>query len=174
MNIYKLKAGGNFKYLSFTNENDWDILIPPNTPPSTDNWVPRSVELVSDGGNLPMSDFPYFGTFPVFNEKALQALGDILKGKGDILPLKSKDGNFSLFNVTNTIDVINLKKSIVKKAASGLIWDVVKGVFYDGKVKEEDIIFTIPQSLTLIFVTDIFLNRVKQAKLTGFVFKKVS
>jgi hypothetical protein len=76
------------------------------------NW--HELELFFDKPKDPKADVMGFGLEFVFNQRACDLVGPILKGDGEILPVKMKGqpGQYYLYNCTRVIDVLDPKRSI--------------------------------------------------------------
>ncbi len=116
----------------------------------------------------------------VFSEKAVLALGDLLRPHGQVLPLKCKEGKFYAFNVTRVLDGLDLEKSSIERfPSSGRVMQVYRYVFKTDVIGGYPI-FKIkygPNSDLLrgeLFVSDEFVDRVKATGLTGFRFEKLA
>jgi hypothetical protein len=121
-------------------------------------------------------DYAFFGGgVPVFNNRSLTALEDLMKGNVQLLDLKVKkyDMEFKFVNVTNVIDAIDYSKSIARRSLSGKLTSFEKISFLPESVADQNI-FKIPEMpVTPVFVSDRFKNTVEFAKLKGFDFIEV-
>ncbi len=108
-------------------------------------------------------------TAPVFTGRAVEALGDLLEGCGELLPLAVVGGGEAYaFNITRVSDALDRDRSEFDYYRSGGIMSVEEYVFDTAAVAEETI-FKLPiRTKTVEYVTDRFRDRVEQAGLTGF------
>ena len=177
MNVYELGSDVNkFVWVRCTHEDDLDFSMEHfRGEPMKNIWYPLEVEHLIENKKdrrLPAGDFPYFGGDPAFSRRATDSIRDILEANGEILPLKSKDGEYYAYNVTNTIDALDEEKSELKLHRDGSIMRVLQYVFHEDRIKNEQI-FKIPQKIGLVFVTDAFVQRVQDEGLLGFKFPEV-
>jgi hypothetical protein len=93
---------------------------------------------------------------------------------GEFLPLRCKEAEWVLFNVTRKIDVLDLERSkITYFKSSGNVMDFVEMIFNPEALRDE-LLFRIPQrGGNDVFVTDAFAALVEQHGLTGFNLKLV-
>jgi len=148
--------------------------------PIGSSWSPLKVGVCEDENTGPRqsSDFPAFKRhIPVFSQRAVDALEDLLKENGEILPLKCDDPKcnndvYYAYNVTCVADVLDHDKSeIVRFKSSGRIMDIEQ-YFFEADRLSNLVIFKIPELPTMnVFVTEPFIQRVQEAGLTGFEFE---
>jgi hypothetical protein len=158
-----------------------------NHQPIGDAWIPVEVEIAEgDEDRLPDSDQPDIGLFsvyaPVFSQKAVGVLADLLEGNGELLPLLCETGTYYVFNVTCEADILNYqlsefkafdRKELVPALSGAEPYDVTKFVFYPDK-DERLSIFKIPRrghTRAGFFVTERFVRRVREANLKDFEFQ---
>jgi hypothetical protein len=93
---------------------------------------------------------------------------------GEFLPLRCEQADWVLFNVTRTIDALDIARSeITYFKHSGNVMDFVTIVFKPERLRGE-LMFRIPQrSASDIFVTDTFADLVVQHGLKGFDLRPV-
>lgn len=136
--------------------------------PIGEKWKPIGVIVPKEEQHLPKCDFPeLLPDVPVFSRRAKELLTDLLVPFGEFLPLLTDTGEYYAFNVINRIDVLNEKKSELERFPDGRVMRVVKYEFYPEKIQDQ-LIFQIPQETTRIYVTDKFVENVKEYNLTGF------
>lgn len=106
----------------------------------------------------------------VFDARALEALGDLLEGRGELLPLDVQDDEeeYRLFNVTRVSDALDEDQSELKRFSSdGRIMRVVRFAFDADRLAGETI-FKLVQRPNYNYVTEVFRERAEAAALTGF------
>ncbi len=135
---------------------------------------PMQVEPIEQSG-LPWSDFPGLTShIPIFSPRAVTALHDLLVDNGQFVPLGCAlcPEPFQTFNVTRTVDALDVERSEVKRyRSSGRIMRVLRYRFHEGRLAGLTI-FKIPEEpLKTVFVNRDFVRRVKDARLTGFRFQ---
>ncbi|SRR6266576_75335 len=138
------------------------------------SWPRIAVRVVRDGsGGTEPTDFGDVWTEPALSFRALEALSDILRQDGQVLPLLSESGDYCAYNVTSLLDALDEERSVVERFASGGIMTVRQFVFRP-EVIAGHFAFKIPQlPRAHTFITDSFLRRVHAANLTGLAPKEV-
>lgn len=132
-------------------------------------WEALQVAIIRDGsaGSQP-SDLMLLGVEPAFTARAVEALRDVLFTHGQILPLRSADGEFYLWNITTIVDALDEAASDVVRFSSGRIMTVEKWAFRRDAVDHHPA-FKVPQLRRAYpFVTDAFMKRVAEEGLQGF------
>ncbi len=168
MKIYKLEDKNSF--LTYANDSDVGRFHRSFIGKSMINdWDPIWIEEVKI--NSKKYDACTFGSHPLFNEKAVEALRDLMAGKVEILPYLHKSEKYFAINVINMTDCLDIPNSdVVIDKKYNFIKDIRRFSFIETLVADETI-FKIPQRKgTLTLVTDRFRDRVIEAKLTGFEF----
>lgn len=179
MNVYILDADMNrYQILVPIQENAWDEFQQFDGTPIDKPWTPVEMEVFRDDNfnkNLPSSDFPALTKhIPVFSNRAVKALEDILNENGELLPLNCAEGEYAAFNVTCMLDALDIEHSDLEFfKSSGRIMHVLKYEFLKDRLANYSI-FKLPQlPLMRVFVTDKFVERVQEANLTGFDFRLI-
>lgn len=109
---------------------------------------------------------------PVFDEKAINVLSDLLMGNAEILPLDCEDGIFFAINVINVIDCIDYGRSKYKTFRDGKrIMRFISYAFDEEKIKGMYLFKIKDEPLKRPFVSDEFRKRVVDSNLTGFKFE---
>lgn len=175
MNVYILDSDANrYQNLVPVREADWDVFDAFRGTPIGASWSPVKVEVLVDDlhKNRPPSDFPSLATdVPVFSQRAAEALGDLLEGNGELLPLDCDEGVYYAYNVTHVVDALDVAQSEFKRFESGRIMDIVQHVFQPEKLAGLTI-FKLPyMRVSRVYVTDDFVRRVQETGLTGFDFR---
>ncbi len=169
MKIYKLEDKSSF--LTYANDSDVGRFHSSFIGKSMiiNDWDPIWIEEVKI--NSKKYDACTFGSHPLLNEKAVEALRNLITGKVEILPYLHKSEKYFAINVINMIDCLDIPKSeVVIHEKYHIITQINKFSFIETLVADETI-FKIPQrGGTLTLVTDRFRDRVIEPKLTGFEF----
>ena len=102
----------------------------------------------------------------------VQALGDMLSRKGELAPIKLDEAmQYYGFNPTRIVDVVDEEKSTIAYFSDGGLMDIDHYVLRPD-VKELPPIFRIPQLVeNTTYVSDEFIARVNECKLSGFRFQ---
>jgi hypothetical protein len=132
------------------------------------SWPKVTVRVVRDGsGGTEATDFGLVWTEPAVNFHTVEALSDLLRQNGQILPLLSEDGDYCAYNVTTLLDALDEDRSVVERFSSGRVMSVQRFVFRPEVIAAHPI-FKIPQfPHAHAFITDEFVRRVQSARLTG-------
>jgi hypothetical protein len=112
--------------------------------------------------------------YPVFSERAVEALREFLEPNGELLPLVSSVGKYYLYNCLNIADILDLDR------CTNMYWDDDGQHVYDydrievvqTKVTELSV-FRIKYLMDPCFVTNVVAQRIMDARLVGFHLLKV-
>ena len=141
--------------------------------PFGNDYQPIRLELGrSDSGkkNYQFDFSGFLGPFLVFSESALTALADILEPRGQLLPVitESKRKQFFGYYPTNPLSgCFDKEKSVYEEWPNGL---KIEKTFLIAQNITDDYLFSIEESISRVFVTDKFKQRVEDANLLGFDF----
>lgn len=178
MNVYKLEADSNhYQNFVLTNKNDWDKFMFGHFDGHSmkAEWSPLEVALLrdekEDHRERPQSDFPNLGgVVPVFSAHAIDTLRDLLTANGEVLPLRYREGNYFVYNPTRVVDALDEARSEIEVfKSSGRVMRIVRYEFYPERLQGLTA-FRLSQRPTLVYVTEKFVQRVKDAGLIGFDF----
>lgn len=134
------------------------------------NWKPQPVKGPANAFN----DYPCLElSNPTFSKRAVQALGTMLSGNGELLPLKTKTGEYFVFNCTTKLAALNSKESILSRTADDRTALWVKYFSFIKSKLEGATIFRVPELPNFYLVTDRFKHAVESANLNGFNFVPV-
>jgi hypothetical protein len=173
--VYQLRAmPDQYQILTTHGMPDWDA--EPHWfhgQPIGAEWEPPLLRLHDDKRRpLPVGDFPSFiGTIPVFGERAVEALGDLLRAHGELLPIRTPSDTYYAFNSLKVIDALDEECSDIVPNGRGGILHIARIAFHADRLGAIPI-FKIPETVRT-FVTDAFVDRVKEAGLLGFRFDPV-
>ncbi len=174
MKIFELKADPK-RYCNFALTDPTDNWIYNNAfngRPLAAQWkTARITAADEDDATAELPDFALLGIVPVFSLRGMEALLDILKAAGELLPLRYPRGEYFAFNVTRVVDALDEDESKVQRFADGSVMSVSRYAFYPERVRDLPI-FKIPElPKAYVFVSDAFVQRVADAELVGFHFK---
>lgn len=178
MNVYIARADADqYQALRAVREADLDRLLDGfKGVPMADVWTPIPVETrvveAPDAARTP-SDFPSFGARPAFSAHAIEELADLLEGRGELLPLLSSDGEYYAFNVLRLVDALDEDGSTIERFDDGRIMHIDNYEFFADRLAGETIFKLAPAPDAYEFVTDVFVDRVRERKLTGFLFQNI-
>ena len=179
MKIWQLESvmDSEFEDLQLVNfEEDHFIFDRFDEPiPLADSWKEVEVYTLTKGED---SDLPQFwgeGFIPVFSEKALNVVHDLVKDQIEALPLAHPEKRFYAIHVLNVIDAIDYKRAVVEQLRSGLRIGFKKYAFIEEKVKNAHIFKVyLDNKVDLpVLVSDQFRNTVLSNGLSGFDFIEV-
>ncbi|MCF0130795.1 MAG: hypothetical protein HUJ71_03665 [Pseudobutyrivibrio sp.] len=134
-------------------------------------WQTRKVVRMEPEKNLPLGDAPGF-TIPVFSERALCYLRELIRENIEELPLECSENNYYAINVINVLDAIDYQKSEYKTYRDGKrIMLFIKYCFKEDIVKDVSIFKIVDERRRSIFVSDQFKKIVEYNNLKGFKFE---
>ena len=178
MSVYILRSDSE-SYQSLIQVNEDDLLIHQKFKGERirSGWLPLKVEILyepEDEYLLPAGDFTMISAMPIFSQKAVEVLDDVLLTNGELLPLSYAEGVYYAFNITTIVDVLDLPASeVVYFPDSERVMTVRKYRFRSDQLVNLQI-FKLPQlPISPSFVTEDFVKIVEQSGLTGFRFKKL-
>ncbi len=130
----------------------------------------------ADGRVSEFNDYPCVDmALPVFSERAVESLRDVLEPNGEILPLLTNTHTmFFFFNILTISDALDRDKSSCEfwcdppTTATNIEFFV-----FDSKKIQGLSIFRIRELPMSVFVTNLFVDKVESARLQGFDFTKV-
>ena len=137
------------------------------------NWEPMEVKRSEDSINRPLSDFPGFILMPVFSDKALKVLKDLVKDNVETLRLKFDEGEYFAINITKVLNILDYQRAKYKTFRDGKrIMRIEKYVFKACEDLEACHIFRLfDEKRGDPFVSDAFKKAVEENGLTGFRFE---
>lgn len=175
MQIFEMRPDvERYRWLTLARESDFNVLSDLIGTSAGSNWVPLAAEWIEDELNAgkPKSDFPTLGTTPVFSQRAVDALLDLLIESGELLPLRIAGGAHYVYNTTRVLDPLDEERSTLVRFPDGNVMRIENYEFREELVRPFPV-FRIPQSRAKVFVTDLFVERVTSARLTGFDFRPI-
>ena len=143
--------------------------------PMKGRWTDVTVLWNPEMSRLPKGDYPFLMLgLPIFTRRAIEVLGDLLEGNGEIIPTTCEGDQIFFFNVTKVIDALDESDSeVIRFDDSSDVMRIGRHVFFRIKLVGS-LIFKIPQWPTRrVYVTDRFVKRVESTGLKGFWFRRV-
>jgi hypothetical protein len=176
-NVYILNSDpDHYQAFGVINEDDLDRKLDGfRGEPMARDWLPMGIKSHDENPNntQPVGDFPTFGRVPVFSARAVRELVDLLDGRGELLPLVTDQGEFYAFNVTRLSDALDEEHSSFERFDDGNVMDIETYAFAPERLTGETI-FKLPPVVPMYeYVTDVFVDRVSERDLQGFLFQQV-
>jgi uncharacterized protein DUF1629 len=174
MTMFELKTDPN-RFCNFAlvnpREDSW-IWTGFDGRPLAPAWTPvRMTAADEDDDRAELGDYALLGTVPVFSATAVEVLLDLLRPNAELLPVRYARREYMACNVSRFIDALDEGMSSIRRFSSGGVMSISKYVFKEQLLGDAPI-FKIPQlRLGYVFVSDVFLSRVQENKLTGFYFR---
>ncbi len=117
------------------------------------------------------SDFPWLGGHsPILKKPAVAALAPVLVEHGQLLPMRGEE--VWLFNATTVLDALDRERSRIAYFDNGDILDIERHAFRQEKIGTAEL-FKLPMRASAVYVTDGFVERVRNAGLRGVSFAPV-
>lgn len=174
MKIWELYAdANNYENFGFAYENDLDNYMESDLIGQEfgNEWVPFEVSVIE---KRKKGDCPSFtGGDLIFSEKAVKALGDLLKDNVEVLPLLYDKEKYYLINVLQLLDCVDYEKAEVIRFDSGDIMLFTRYAFKPESVRNINIFKIVDMPKCNVFVSDEFRNKVLESGLKGFSFEEV-
>lgn len=124
-----------------------------------------------NGEERTYSDFPWLGEHaPILRKPAVDALTQVLLQYGQLLPMQGEE--VWLFNATTVIDALDTERSQIAYFDDGSILAIERHAFKTDVIGEAEI-FKLPMRASPVYVTDVFVDRVRKANLRGVTFIEV-
>ena len=139
-------------------------------------WRPVCVELIShdSGVELSVSDSPWLGSHAlIFRPRVIERLRKVLEAHGELLPLRCKDVDLSVYNVTTVIEALNEPACSLMRLSNGRVFRVDRYAFFSENIQGRAI-FKIPNlRVSPTFVTQSFVDAWFENGLSGLFFEEV-
>lgn len=117
--------------------------------------------------------FSLLGGAPIFSFKAVKSLSDLLEPSGELLKLRCQKDTLFLYNVTRLVDALDVDNSDLARFSDGAILDIEWHSFREDRIRAE-VVFKLPElRLGRPYVTEPFVQRVRDTGLKGFRFRLV-
>jgi hypothetical protein len=134
-------------------------------------WIPQHVV----GRVRPFNDHPCISlTIPAFSRRAVDVLREYLEPNGELLPLISAIGEHYVYNVTTVVDILDHERSKVQWANEKHItaFEILRYECLAEKMADLSI-FRMVEKPSTTYVSQVFVDRVRQHELQGFHFIKL-
>jgi hypothetical protein len=136
-------------------------------------WTPQQVI----GRVRSFNDYPAVGMcIPAFSRRAVDVLREFLEPNGELLPLVSAVGEYLAYNPTKVADVLDEAKSQIRwlsdKHTFDQIFEIDRYECFADRMAGLSI-FRLVERSSKVFVTQVFVDRVRQHQLQGFHFIKL-
>ena len=145
-----------------------------NGTPLAEEWSPLPVKLykMKYRGNF----FGLRSHVPVFDERALEAIGPTIENFVEILPLSHNEPDLAkiyAIHVLPILDCLDFNRADVRRFNDGRLMSVWKYAFLEEVIGETPIFRIKDLVLNYVFVSDIFKDAVDVAELKGLLFKSL-
>jgi hypothetical protein len=151
-----------------------------------DAWFPVNIVANKDGYSQVPGDYPLvhgcssFFVTPIFSQRAVDTLADLLEGNGELLPLICEFGQYYVFNITREVDALDEARSELKLNSELYPYEtptepdfylVTRFAFHPDRVADLSI-FKLPKRnrKNRPLVTERFVQRVQDSDLKGMAF----
>lgn len=178
MRIYEFEVCEGYEWVAPLKDADFEIFRAFDGSRRRESWKPVAVRLVKEdeqGRRLLESDVPWLGKHsPVLRSRAVEGLGSLLSGNGELLPLESEEAKLEVLNVTSVLDALDEERStLVRFPSTRRIMKVKTYAFHSEVIARADV-FKIPQLLRgSAFVSEEVVRAAKRAGLVGVGFRQV-
>lgn len=169
MTVYELRTRSDqFSNLAFWDERDNARFQEFDGRSMAEKWEPPAVKAADQKDEAAtLGDYALLGTIPVFSARAVDALGDLLRPNGELLPLLYSRGDVYAYNVTTVVDALDPAASRVTRFADGAVMWIDQYVFKQ-ELLDGIAIFKIPElPRGYVFLTESFAERVTTMALAG-------
>ena len=136
-----------------------------------DIWTPQPVI----GRVRPFNDYPCVNLLiPAFSRRAVDGLRDLLEANGELLPLASTVGEFYGYNITTVVDILDHDRSSIEWPDKRRVtaFEIMRYEFFIEKMAGLSI-FRLVEMPTTTYVSQVFVDRVREHELQGFRFTKL-
>lgn len=174
--IYEPAVTEGFEWALPADPADYEVFASFDGTSRSANWTPVPMTLLTEdeGRTFEESDMPWLGGHAlVLRERAVEVLGPMLLGEGELLPLACDDAELWVLNVLQVIDALDEDRSKIVRFSTGRIMAIEEHSFRREPL-ENVTIFKIPQMLRgSTFVNEDFVRLVQSSELRGADFKLV-
>lgn len=171
--IFNNKWCKQYQRLVPVESKHWGVFRQFNGIPINAPWPHINIQASTNSEDLPTSDFPMLSPHvPVFSQRVVETLGDLLKENGEFFPLEYNKSIYFAYNITHLIDALDMRQSEFTHLHynnRGLC--ISRHKFHADKLSDATI-FKLPR-LSSVFVTDTFIQRVLETDLVGFNFTPI-
>ena len=176
MIIYKIRITEGYEFVNPSNQETRSVFRGFNGKTQRENWRPVLVLLERSnlGRKLKRGDFHTIGSTPlIMRKRAVVALSEIWNANGEILPLIEESGEELFVFNSKSIDALDESQSnIIRFPSSGRIMVIKQPVFIKEKLEGIDV-FHLPNFPYITYVSQRFVDKVKENDLLGIDFKQV-
>lgn len=141
------ETGGNWHWLVPASARDWARIDALEGRNVGDSWSPLECRVVRDDltGQAEMGDYPLLSKIlPVFSEKAIKCLSELLRGNVEVLAIECEGQRFYGCRIVTMCDCFDERRSECRTFTSGRIMQVKKLVLKKMPALKPDI-FRVPQ-----------------------------
>lgn len=178
MTLFRPDCEIGYEFCHPKDENDFgtisDLI---DGTPRVRSWKPIAMRILRTNGEndkpLKYSDAPWYARSAlVFRRSAVTALGPMLSAHGELLPLKCKEADVVMFNITRVLPAIDEAASGAEYWDDGLLHSVERYVFRPKAIAGIDIFKLANVRASPAFVTQRFVDQWQAAGLRGLELKE--
>jgi hypothetical protein len=173
--IYKWQAGGGGKRFAWVRWGDdtFEVADQFGQEKMLGEWKCRTLTRLSIHGKRPLSDNPYLGAnVQIISDRAAHTLGYLLRGCGELLPLKFERDRYWAVNIDRYVDCLDYGNSQLRFFDfSDRIMSIDRFALHSHKIDCDA--FRMPQIPSAHFVSARFVDLANASGLTGFDFEEV-
>ncbi len=177
MRVYDYRQATGYEILIWVDDEAYDALDHLNGKPVAKKWKPVRVERVrvNQRQGFKPSDAPYMFKpgILVFRRSAVDALRDILDAHGELLPLEDAGGAELFAYNPRALEALDHERTVGSRDKQGRVYLPNNHVFIPSVVEGVDIFRQAQKKGGIIYLSERFLSRWKQAKLKGLDFVMV-
>ncbi|HRI70536.1 MAG TPA: hypothetical protein PK156_40165 [Polyangium sp.] len=174
MRLYEYRRTKGYEMLMWVDDEAHDALDRLNGKPKCKKWKPVRVERVRvnmrESGRPSDAPFMFMSGILVFRRSAVDALRDILDAHGELLPLHDAGGVELFAYNPRALEAIDYAQSKGWRNDKGGLDIVETHVFFPSVVEGIDIFRQSEEKRGMIYLSERFLARWKQANLKGLDF----
>ena len=175
MKVYEPLITNGYEWVNCCDDADYEVFLAWDGSQQGQRWNAVKVRRVraDERQEFKPSDFPWLGSHAlVMRRRAVDALRNILVAHGEVLPLATEDVELYVFNA-RAIDALDEERStIIRFPETNRIMRLKKVTFVEAAISDAEI-FRLPHRASPTYVSQRFVDRVKDAGLVGLQFKNV-
>ncbi|MBK9266776.1 MAG: hypothetical protein IPM54_44210 [Polyangiaceae bacterium] len=174
MYLYEYRPTKGYEILTWVDDDAYEALDRLNGKPLGKKWKPvrvRRVRATKREGCKPSdAPFMFMAGILVFRRSAVDALRDMLDAFGELLPLEDEGGVELLLYNPRALEALDHERTQGSRDKQGRVYLPNNHVFIPSVVEGVDLFRQAKKRRGVIYLSDRFVERWKQAKLKGLDF----